>query len=186
NKVEKEAVNKRAFDLEAENTSLKAEVNREKSEKILAGLKREEILAGIEALEKQVSDLTSKIVQCCGAVSGGSEVEKPQISGNTVPSNWVTFGELDVLASSKNTSFAITKSIGGSNFRNDKTTNVHPSCFYRGLYPIVVVDVAELTPNREKARFDPCVWGLYDNAGVIYAARKPFASEMSVDAYKKC
>ncbi|KAI3964040.1 hypothetical protein MKW92_014283, partial [Papaver armeniacum] len=68
-------------------------------------------------------------------------------------------------------------------FREDKTTNVKVEHFYRGmmngdlLYPIVVVDVEELIPNKEKAMFDPNVWGLFNNAGAYYAARKPYESE---------
>lgn len=180
-KVEKEALDKRVLDLEAENAILKSQVNRERNEKILAGLKREEILAGLDALEKQVSDLTSKLVQCCGAAGSGKSVEEPWITGQTIPSNWVPFKKLDVL--SKDIPLTITNPTGGSKFRKDNTTNVQANCFYRGIFPIVVVDIAELTPNREEARFDPDVWSSYNNNGIIYAARKPFSSEISVDEH---
>ncbi|KAI3881080.1 hypothetical protein MKX03_015710, partial [Papaver bracteatum] len=178
--VEKQAIDKLVLDLEAE-------VGREKDKKnaFNSNLKREERLSRslekqVGLLEKQVLELTSKLVHCCGVCGGRSTIEVQHISDQTVPRNWVTFGELDVLAFSDNTTLTITKATDGSEFVDDKTTNVQANCFYRGLFPVVVVDVAELTPNREKARFDPCVWGLYDNAGIIYAARKPFASEMSM------
>ncbi|KAI3881073.1 hypothetical protein MKX03_015703, partial [Papaver bracteatum] len=172
--VEKEAIERRVLMLDAENAVL--EVNGNRDEKVLASLK---------ALEKQISDLTSKPVQCCGA-SGGSSAEDPWIIGQTVPSNWVRFSDLDVIAFSKNTPLTITKTTGGSKLRDDNTTNVQINRFYGGIFPIVVVDVAELTPNREDARFDPDVWGSYNNAGISYAARKPFASEIPDYTHKTC
>ncbi|KAI3974679.1 hypothetical protein MKX01_004408, partial [Papaver californicum] len=67
------------------------------------------MLASLEALEKQVSDLTSKLAQCCGAAGGGLSVEEPWITGHAVPNNWVRFEDLDVLAFSENTPLKITK-----------------------------------------------------------------------------
>lgn len=183
-KAEKEAIiDKRVLALEAENAILKGEFNRERDGKnaLIDGLKREDMLAGLTALQQHVMDLTSKLDQCCGVAGDVSPIEEPWITNQTVPGNWVSFGELDVLPLSKNPTLTITKAAGGSKLGDDKTTNIQAKCFYRGIYPIVVVDVAELTPNREEARFDSSVWGLFDNAGICYAARKPFASEMLVD-----
>lgn len=183
-KVEKEATDKRVRDLVAENATLKAQVKRERDEKntLIKSLKRDEKL--VDLLEKQVSDLKLELVQCCGAARVGSLIEEPWITGQTVLSNWVPIGELDVLAVLKNTTLPITKVTGGSKSGADNTTNVKASCFSRRLIPIVVVDVANLSPNKEKARFDPCVWGSYEDAGIMYAARKPFAPETSVNADK--
>ncbi|KAI3877985.1 hypothetical protein MKW92_026691, partial [Papaver armeniacum] len=182
-------------DLEEEIFILKAEIQRERDAKSVpvndlsgekADQKHKELLArfaGLEAyLEKNV---TSKLEGCCGA-GGESVVEGSWMNGNTVPSNWVRFEELDVQTFSKKTTLTITKATGAPNFGVDKTTNIETNNFYRGIFPIVVVNVAELTPNREEARFDPDIWGCYNNAGISYAARKPFASEMSVDANKTC
>ncbi|KAI3983019.1 hypothetical protein MKX01_004896 [Papaver californicum] len=131
------------------------------------------MLAGLGALEKQVMDLTSKLGQGC-SVGGGSSAKEPWIRDQPVPSNWVCFSELDVLVFSKNTALTITKATSGSKFRDDKTTNIQANCFYRGIFPILVVDVAELTsPDREEC--DPSIWGLHNNAGINYVARKPFA-----------
>ncbi|KAI3987211.1 hypothetical protein MKX01_031695 [Papaver californicum] len=172
-KKEKEA-------LEAEKFILRAELSKERDEKsvLINGLRTEDMLASLEALEKQVSDLTSKLVKCCGAAGGGLSVEEPWITGHAVPNNWVRFEDLDVLAFSENTPLKITKATGGPVFGNDNTTNVRANRFYHGVFPIVVVDIAGLTPNREEVRFDPYVWGFYNNAGISYAARKPFASEI--------
>ncbi|KAI3853250.1 hypothetical protein MKW92_007737, partial [Papaver armeniacum] len=185
-------VDKRLADLEAENSTLKDEVKRltdslnaEKS----TDQKHEEVLArlaALEALDSQVLDLASKLVQRCGAGGGSSVEEQPWISGHTVPSNWVPFEELDVLTFSKTTPLTITKDAGAPKFLEDNTTNVRASHFYRGVYPIALVNVEELIPNREEARFDRDVWGCYNNAGINYAARKQFASEISVDADKTC
>ncbi|KAI3957050.1 hypothetical protein MKW92_035856, partial [Papaver armeniacum] len=179
-------------DLEAENSTLKDEVKRltnglntEKS----TDQKHEEVLArfsALEALDLQVLDLTSKFLQCCGAGGGSSVEEHPWISGHTVPGDWVPFDELDVLNFFKTTTLTITKDASAPKFLEDNTTNVRASHFYRGVYPIVLVNVEELIPNREEARFDRHVWGCYNNAGINYAARKQFASEISVDADKTC
>ncbi|KAI3968333.1 hypothetical protein MKW92_052322, partial [Papaver armeniacum] len=161
---------------------------RDEKSSLINGLKKEEILTGLEALEKQVLDMTSKFEQCCGAAGGALSVdEQPWITGQTIPSNWVPFEELDVHhAFSKIIPLAISKAAGGLKFTDDTTTNIQANRFYQGIYPIVVVNIAELTPNRKEARFDPDVWSLYTNAGISYAARKPFPSEMSVDAHKAC
>ncbi|MCL7025062.1 hypothetical protein MKW94_006116 [Papaver nudicaule] len=177
NNSKKEDLDKRVLDLEAE-------INRERDEKsvLVNCLKREDVLmAGLEALQQQVLDLTSKLsVQCSDAAgSGGSSIaEEPWITGQTVPGNWVPFKDLDVQPFSKNIPLMITKAAGGLKFGDDNTTNVHASRFYGGIYPIVVVHIAELTPNRDEARFDPDVWSRYTNAGITYAARQPFPSEM--------
>ncbi|MCL7026349.1 hypothetical protein MKW94_026192 [Papaver nudicaule] len=182
-KKEKEASDKRVLDLEAD-------VNKERDEKsvLINGLKREDMLmAGLEALQQQVLDLTSKLsVQCCDAAgSDGSSIdEEPWITGQTVPGNWVPFKDLDVQPFSKNISLMITKAAGGLKFGDDNTTNVKSSRFYGGIFPIVLVPIAELTPNRDEARFDPDVWSRYTNAGITYAAREPFPSEMAIDAHK--
>ncbi|KAI3881076.1 hypothetical protein MKX03_015706, partial [Papaver bracteatum] len=116
-------------------------------------------------------DLTSKLSQCCVAVGDGSSIKEPWITGRTVPSNWVPFEELDVhQAFSKIIPLAISKATGGLKFGDDNTTNIQVNHFYQGIYPIVVVNVAELTPNRREARFDPEGWSLYTNAGISYAA----------------
>ncbi|KAI3940834.1 hypothetical protein MKW92_014394 [Papaver armeniacum] len=166
-------MNIRVLDVEAENSRLKAEAEK-------SALERKDMLSG---LEKQVADLTLKLAQCCG---GGSPTEEPWITDQAVPSNWVAFEELCVLEYSQNIPLIVTKATGGLKLGDDKTTNVQANCFYRGKFPIMVVDVAELTPNREEARFDPCIWGSYTHAGNTYAARKLFASEMSGDAHKTC
>ncbi|KAI3909014.1 hypothetical protein MKX01_038835, partial [Papaver californicum] len=97
------------------------------------------MFSGLEALEKQVMDLTSKLGQGC-SIGGGSSAEEPCIRDQPVPSNWVSFSELDVLVFLKNTALTITKATGGSKFGDDKTTNVQANWFYRGIFPIVVVD----------------------------------------------
>ncbi|MCL7044827.1 hypothetical protein MKW94_002472 [Papaver nudicaule] len=175
--VIEQALEKKKEALEAENANLKAQANRERGD---------EILAGLEALGKQVLDLTLKPVHCCGGAGVGSSVEEPWTTGHTVPSNWVSFRDLDVEPFSKNIPLMITKATGGLKFGDDNTTNVRASHFYGGIFPIVVVHIAELTPDREEARFDPDVWSRYVNAGIEYAARKPFPSEMSIDAHKMC
>ncbi|KAI3881075.1 hypothetical protein MKX03_015705, partial [Papaver bracteatum] len=149
-----------------------------------SGLKREDMLSGLKALEEQVSDLTSQLVQCCGAAGGGSSAEQPWITGQAVPNNWVSFEDLDFQKFTKNIPLlAITKATSGLKFEDDNSTNVEANHFCRGIYPIVVVDIAELTPNREEARFDPNVWSLYKNSGTCYAAREPSASEMLIAAH---
>ncbi|KAI3891764.1 hypothetical protein MKX03_020902 [Papaver bracteatum] len=168
--VKKEAVDNRVLDLEAENAIIKAEV-----------IVKSAIING---LEEQVKDLTVKLVQCGGAAGVGSSADGPWFTGQTVPSNWVRFEELNTLVTSENTPLIITKTMGGPKFGNDNTTNVQGKHFYGGLYPIVVVDIAELTPNREEARFDPYVWGSFNNGGISYAARKLFASEIAINTYK--
>lgn len=80
----------------------------------------------------------------------------------------------------------VTKATGGLKFGGDTTSNVQSNYFHGGISPIVLVDIAELTPNKEEARFDPNVWGLYNNAGISYAARKPFDSELSIEERKSC
>ncbi|MCL7048519.1 hypothetical protein MKW94_000577 [Papaver nudicaule] len=168
NKKEKADSDKRVLDLESE-------ISRERDEK--------------SALKQQVLDLTSKLsVQCSDAAgSGGSSIdEEPWITGQTVPSNWVPFDDLDVQSFSKNVPLMITKATGGLKFGDDNTTNVQASRFYGGIFPIAVVDIGELTPNREEARFNPDVWSRYYNAGITYAARKLFPSEISIDAHKTC
>ncbi|KAI3978221.1 hypothetical protein MKX01_013052, partial [Papaver californicum] len=184
-------------ELEEENSILKAEIQKKRDVKSVcnndlnggkADQKHEELLArlaGLEThLEKQILDVASKLEGRCGA-GGGSAAEEPWMNGHDkVPSNWVSFEDLDVQTFSKNTTLTITKAAGAPKFGVDNTTNIHANHFYRGIFPIVLVNVAELTPNREEARFDGDIWGSYNNAGITYAARKPFALEMSMDAHK--
>ncbi|KAI3838892.1 hypothetical protein MKX03_002668 [Papaver bracteatum] len=157
-------VEKRLFDLEATVATLRDEFKRnydcEKAEK--------------QVLKEQVSELTSKLKECCGSTD-----EEPWKSGNSpVPKNWVPFEDLDVQNFPRNASLKIIKAPGALKFVEDTTTNVQASRFYGGLYPIVVVNVEELIPDKHDARFDPNIWGSYSNAGTSFAARKLFKSEM--------
>ncbi|MCL7028313.1 hypothetical protein MKW94_011047 [Papaver nudicaule] len=135
------------------------------------------------ALQNQISELTSKLEETC-VVGSGSTDDEPWLTGHPVPSNWLSFDDLDVHEFPKDNHLNICKVMGASKFGEDNTTNVHSSRFYRGLFPIVVVNVPELTPNHGDARFDPEFWSLYNNEGTSYAARKPFASEMLDDKHK--
>ncbi|KAI3925293.1 hypothetical protein MKX01_035410 [Papaver californicum] len=140
-----------------------------------------------QALEKKVVEFTSKLEKCtCGAAAEESSSTDKELwmNDSTVPTNWVPYEEL-VQAFSRSTPLDITKACecGAADLSKDSTTNIQVHYFYRGLlrgrpYPIMVVNVEELIPNKEKARFDPSVWGLFNNAGTYYAARKPFESEM--------
>ncbi|MCL7051737.1 hypothetical protein MKW94_020117 [Papaver nudicaule] len=132
-----------------------------------------------QALEKQVLELTTKLEECRGAGSGSADVQ-PWMTSDTVPSHWVPFEDLDTLNLnlSKNTPVkTIMEEPGKPKLVKDVTTNIQVSRFYRGAF-IVAVNVAELSPDNKKARFDPEFWGLYTNEGVTYAARKPLDSEM--------
>ncbi|XP_026438972.1 uncharacterized protein LOC113337518 [Papaver somniferum] len=155
---EKKSVEKINSELKARNSTLEADLQREKNEK--------------RDLEKQVSDLKSKLKKG----GGGSAGEQPWKSGKgTVPDNWVPFEELDVLNIPRNTSLKMIKASGALKIVEDKTftTNVHASHFYRGVY-LEAVNVEELIPNKHEARFDPAIWYLYKNGGTFYAARKLF------------
>lgn len=143
-----------------------------------------------QALEKKVAELTSKLEKCtCGAaeespMTDKKEQKEPWMNDSTVPSNWVPYEEL-VQAFSRSSPLSMTKACecDSAGLSEDSTTNIQVHYFYRGSlrgrpYPVIVVKVEELIPNKEKARFDPSVWGLFNNAGTCYAARKPFESEM--------
>ncbi|KAI3836606.1 hypothetical protein MKX03_014010, partial [Papaver bracteatum] len=160
--------------VEVKNSELIAEISLI-TEKLNEKLNREQLL------EKQVSDLATELEECrgAGAGGGGSTDVQPWMSSDAIPSHWVPFEELDVLHLPKNTPVTIMEELGKPKFVEDATTNVQVHRFYRGTF-IVAVNVAELTPDSEKARFDPDIWGLYKNAGVSYAARKPLEPEMSV------
>lgn len=133
-----------------------------------------------QAYENQILDLTSKLEQCSGggAKDGLSVDEEHWMTGNTVPSNWVPFEKLDALnAFPSNNPLTITKAEapGKHVHFEDDTTNVQGNRFYvGGEFPIVIVNVDELVPDKENARFDPDIWGLFQNAGTSYAARKPY------------
>lgn len=129
----------------------------------------------VSDLEKKISELTSKLEEGCG-VGGGSADKEPWMTGHPVPSNWVSYDDLDVRTFPKDNHLNITKVL--PKFAEDKTTNVHSARFYSGVFPIVVVNVDELIPNKEDARFDPEIWSLCINNRTSYAARKPFESEM--------
>ncbi|KAI3842614.1 hypothetical protein MKX03_027278 [Papaver bracteatum] len=135
-----------------------------------------------QAFEKEVFDLTAKLEECRGAGSGSPDVQ-PWMSLDTVPSHWVPFEELDVLNLPKITPLTVMEKPSKPRFVEDATTNIFVNRFYRGTF-IVAVNVAELSPDNEKARFDPEFWGLYKNADVTYAARKPLKLEMSVSPPK--
>ncbi|KAI3997329.1 hypothetical protein MKX01_003132 [Papaver californicum] len=150
-------VEKRLSDLEAMVSTLEAEVRRNNSDKnTLIGEKQD--------LESQVSELTSKLKECCGSAD-----KEPLKSGNNP--NWVAFEDLDVLNIPRNTSLKITKAPGALKLDEDDTTNVRASRFHGGIY-LVAVNVEELIPGKDEARFDPTFWGQYKNAGTSYAARK--------------
>ncbi|KAI3936710.1 hypothetical protein MKX01_034139, partial [Papaver californicum] len=142
-----------------------------------------------QSLEKEVLRLKAKLEDCCGGVGGGSADREPWMSDTIFPGTWVAFEELnDQAIPSTKRPLIVTKGSSGTTRtfgEQDYTTNIQTSYFSRGMlnarmaYPIVLVDVLELVPNKEKARFDPNVWSLYNNAGTLYAARKPFESEAS-------
>ncbi|KAI3977700.1 hypothetical protein MKX01_009585 [Papaver californicum] len=120
-----------------------------------------------QAHEKQVLDLTAKLEEYSGA-KGGSVDDEHWMTGHAVPSYVVPFEELDVLNTfPRNTPLRITKA--GAQPRRR---------FSGGVFPIVIVNVEELVPDKENARFGPDIWGLFQNTGTCYAARKPFKSEM--------
>ncbi|KAI3849620.1 hypothetical protein MKX03_008389, partial [Papaver bracteatum] len=140
-----------------------------------------------QSLEKEVLQLKAKLEECCGA-GGGSADREPWMSGTALPSTYVPFEELnDQAIPSTRRPLIVTKTSGTTpTFGEvDYTTNVQTSYFYQGMlnarlaYPIVLVNVSELLPKKEKARFDPNVWSLFNNAGTFYAARKPFESEIT-------
>ncbi|KAI3880957.1 hypothetical protein MKX03_007803, partial [Papaver bracteatum] len=183
-KTDKEALAKRASDSESmyatsknnekkltvEVSDLQQQLEREKNDR--------------QTLEKKNSELTSKLEESCGAGGESADKEEPWITDHPVPSNWVPFDDLDVQMFPKDNHLKISKVIGAPKFGEDNTTNVRLNRFYRGVYPIVVVNVAELIPNQDEARFDPKIWSVYRNEGISYAARKPFESEMLVDERK--
>ncbi|KAI3997328.1 hypothetical protein MKX01_003131, partial [Papaver californicum] len=153
--VDAEALKRRVSDLESRNSTLEAEVRRNSNDKnTLIGEKQD--------LERQVSELTSKLKECCGSAD-----EEPLKSGNNA--NWVAFEDLDVLNIPRNTSLKITKAPGALKLVEDDTTNVRASRFHGGIY-LVAVNVEELIPGKDEARFDPTFWGQYKNAGTSYAA----------------
>ncbi|MCL7027433.1 hypothetical protein MKW94_030687 [Papaver nudicaule] len=164
-------VRERNSELVAEITLLKDRQNNEVTN--LQNLLNEEKNSK-QASEKIVHDLTAKLEECRGA-GGGSGDMQPWISSDTVPSHWVAFEELDVLNLPKNVPVTIMEEPSKPKLVKDVTTNVNR--FYRGLF-IVAVNVQDLIPDNEKARFDPDIWGLYKNTGVTYAARKLLKSEM--------
>ncbi|KAI3881899.1 hypothetical protein MKX03_021268 [Papaver bracteatum] len=146
---------------------------------------------GNQSLEIEVAGLKLKLERCCpnggaavcASVSASVYIE-PWMNGYTVAYDWVPFEDLCVREFSRSgRPLTLAKTVSGAPaFSEDNTTNVHVNYFYRGLlnkrvYPIVIVNVVELIPNKEKARFDPNIWSLFNNAGITYAARKPFESE---------
>lgn len=151
---EKKAVEKTNSELKARNSTLEADVRREKTEK--------------KDLEKKVSELTLKLQECCGSADG-----EPWKSGRTVPNDWVPFEDLDVLNTRNITSLKMIKASGALKFAEDNTTNVQASHFYGGIY-LAAVNVEELIPDKDEARFDQNIWSSYKNAGTSYAARKLF------------
>ncbi|KAI3862481.1 hypothetical protein MKX03_011569 [Papaver bracteatum] len=171
-RAEKQALQKRLTDLQEQS-------NREKQtlEKRLSDL-REELNREKQAHEKQVLDLTSKLEECCGGANGGSVDEEHWMSSHSISGNLVPFEELDVISFPKNTPLTITKAPTTPVIGEDYSTNVKVNRFYKGVFPIVIVNVEELVPEKENARFNPDFWGLFQNDGKSYAARKPFESEM--------
>ncbi|KAI3880955.1 hypothetical protein MKX03_007801, partial [Papaver bracteatum] len=130
-----------------------------------------------ESLEKENFELKSKLEESCGVGVGGgsSDDEEPWMTGPTVLSNWVSLDSLEVFtAFQEDKHLLISKIMGIPKFGRDNTTNVQPNRFSIGIFPIVVMNVPELIPNKEWARFDPDVWSLYQNEGNYYAARSPF------------
>ncbi|KAI3833966.1 hypothetical protein MKX03_035431, partial [Papaver bracteatum] len=156
--AEKEALKKRVSDLESRNAALETEVqmlNEENNNEILE-------------LEKEVSELTEKLKECCGS----ADEESWKNGDSTVPSNWVPFEDLDALNVPRKTFLKIIKAPGALKFVEDNTTNVRGSRFYGGIY-LAAVNIEELIPDKDEARFDPDIWGVYeDDAGTSYAARK--------------
>ncbi|XP_026429648.1 uncharacterized protein LOC113326058 [Papaver somniferum] len=140
-----------------------------------------------QALEKKILELSAKLEKSCGCVGvGSSDDEVPwMITGQpAVPSNWVSYYDLDVQTFPEDNHLNFNEVMWVPEFAEDNTTNVRANCFYRGLtFPIVAVNVAELTLAEENARFDPDVWGLYEFGGTYYAARKQFEWELLVDAH---
>ncbi|KAI3990188.1 hypothetical protein MKX01_029166, partial [Papaver californicum] len=177
-KAEKQALEKRV-------SNLHAQLNREKNdkqalEKRVSNLHEQlnQDNKDTQALKKQVIDLTSKFEEYCYGARDGLMDEKPWKSNDEVPSNWVPFEELDVLTFPRNTPLTITKAMGKPVFKEDNTTDVQADHFYQGVFPIVVVNVDKLVPDKDNARFDPDIWGWFQNTGTSYAARKPYESEM--------
>ncbi|KAI3985688.1 hypothetical protein MKX01_014509 [Papaver californicum] len=135
---------------------------------------KEALKKRVSDLEKQVSQLTSKLKECCGS----ADEEPWKIGMSTVPKNWVRYEDLDTVKIPRNTSLKIIKAPGALKFGEDNTTNVRVSHFHGGVY-LAAVNIEELIPDKDKARFDPDIWGSYDDAaGKSYAARKLFKSEM--------
>ncbi|KAI3911242.1 hypothetical protein MKW92_029615 [Papaver armeniacum] len=162
--AEKEALKKRVSDLESRNAALETEVQ----------MLNEENNNEIRELEKEVSELTRKLKECCGS----ADEESWKIGNSTVPSNWVPFEDLDALNIPKKTFLKIIKAPGALKFVEDNTTNVRGSRFYGGIY-LAAVNIEELIPDKDEARFDPAIWGVYeDDAGTSYAARKMVKPEM--------
>ncbi|MCL7022332.1 hypothetical protein MKW94_010965 [Papaver nudicaule] len=137
--------------------------------------------------QAQVSDLTAKLEECRRAAAGcGSCNVEPWLRGCSVPSNWVPFEELDVQNLPKDIPLMITEAPGAPEYCEDTTTNVQATRFCRGIFPVVVVNIADLVPNNGKARFDPDIWCSLSSAGNRYAARKPSESEiMSFDQHMR-
>ncbi|KAI3911246.1 hypothetical protein MKW92_029619 [Papaver armeniacum] len=128
---------------------------------------KEALKKRVSDLEKQVSELTSKLKKCSSGLA-----EEPWKKSGDVPRNLVPFEDLDGLKIPRNTSLKIIKAPGALKFVEDNTTNVRASHFQGGLY-LAAVNVQELmTPNKKEARFDPSIWGVYENAGTEYVARK--------------
>ncbi|XP_026425251.1 uncharacterized protein LOC113321582 [Papaver somniferum] len=131
----------------------------------------------VSSLAEQVSDLTSKLKECRGVGSGSAD-EKPWRSGDSsIPNNWVPFEDLDIQNIPRNTFLKIIKAPGALKFEGDYTTNVQASRFYGGI-SLVAVNIEELIPDKDEARFHPDIWGSYNNAGTSYATRKLHESEM--------
>lgn len=174
--ADKEALKKRVSDLESRNSALETEVqmmNQDKDNDLIEE-KRE--------LEKQVSELTAKLKECCGS----ADEESWKIDNSIVPSNWVSFEDLDALNIPRKTFLKFIKAPGALKFEEDNMTNVRGSRFYGGIY-LAAVNIEELIPDKDDARFDPDIWGVYeDDAGTSYAARKLVKPEMSNDTYKAC
>ncbi|MCL7037365.1 hypothetical protein MKW94_029166 [Papaver nudicaule] len=100
-----------------------------------------------QALQTRVSDLTTKLEECCGSRGGSTDVQ-PWMKEDTVPNHWVPLEELDVLNLPKNP-VAIMEEPSQPKFVEDLTTNVQVHRFYRGAF-IVAVNVEELIPDNEK------------------------------------
>ncbi|MCL7052224.1 hypothetical protein MKW94_024120 [Papaver nudicaule] len=130
---------------------------------------KEALRRRVSELEKQVSDLTSELKP--------ADEEPWKSTYSSVPSNWVPYEDLDVQNFiPRNTTLKIIKAPGALKFVEDNT-NVRASRFHGGIQ-LVAVNLEELTPDKDEARFDPDIWGSYNHEGTSYAARKLFESEM--------